>query len=683
MMVADVVWAHLSLNGSFQAGNVQDLPYLVQYVLFAMAVAEERRRLAQGDADTFDHSSGSVSALPYVAVVGGYALFIGAALNELTRELLPVAAGAVVLTALIIAKQIMALRENARLDLERTMLAGEKRFKSLIQHASDVVSIIDGHWQVRFASPSAAQILGYPAASLVGRSVLDLMHPDDLADATQRLKDLIRRPGEIITARWRLRHHEGHWVQTDTTATNLIGDENIRGLVLASRDITERVSMETRLTHQAFHDPLTGLANRTLFQHRIGEALARRRADGGIVAVLFIDLDKFKDANDGYGHAFGDAILRAAGERIVSGLRRFDTAARLGGDEFAVLIDDPSGVTDPVGISERLAHTFHAPVRIEGRDIVVTASIGVAVATNDHGADELQRDADLAMYLAKGRGRGQAATFEPSLHAALVSRLELQADLEEAATRGELRLVYQPLHALDSHQLVGAEAFIRWHHPARGVIPPDVFIPIAEETGLILPMGRWVLEQACADARRWMRDEPGHPPVRLSINVSGRQVAESSLADDVERALRSSGLEGSRLVLELPESILLDHTPTTLAVIGEIRRLGIHIAIDDFGTGYSSLSYLQRLPIDELKIDRSFVERLATDRGTAALTRAIVAIASTLSLRTVAEGIQTAEDAEHLRQLGCQWGQGFFFSRPMPIDEFELYTRRCRIISAA
>jgi diguanylate cyclase (GGDEF)-like protein/PAS domain S-box-containing protein len=683
MMIGDLVWAQLSLAGAFEAGSVQDLLYLLQYVFFATAIAEERHRLRGRETPDDDAAPGSFSALPYVAVFGGYALFVSVAWEQFRADTLPIALGAVTLTLLVVLRQIVALKETARLDRERTLLAGEKRFKSLVQHASDVVSIIDAQGNVRFATPSAARMFGYAASTLIGRAALDLVHPADAAEVTQQLQDLAAHPGKVITGRWRIQHRDGRWIQTDNTATNLLADENIRGLVLATRDVTERVSLETKLTHQAYHDPLTGLANRVLFQHRLEQALTRRDGDRGVLAVLFIDLDKFKDVNDRYGHGFGDAVLRAAAHRIRSVLRSSDTAARLGGDEFAVLLDDPTGQIHPPAMAERIAREFNASVRIEGRDVLIPVSVGVALASPGQPADEILRNADLAMYLAKSRGRGQAAAFEPALHQALIDRLELQADLRNAVANNELTLAYQPLHALDGHVLVGAEALMRWSHPTRGAIPPDIFIPIAEESGLIVSMGRWALHRACADASRWLSGDPASPPVRLSVNLSARQLRDPALFDDVIAALRLGRLEASRLVLELTESILLDHTQEALAMIHRLKTLGVRIAIDDFGTGYSSLSYLRRLPIDELKIDRSFVERMEMDAGTAAVTRAIIAMAAELGLETVAEGIQSLEAANQLQRFGCEIGQGFFFSAAMPPEEFGLYAHRSRMVTAA
>ena len=682
MLFADVVWADQSLSGEYEAGHVQDLFYLVQYVAFAVAVAEERRRLRHGPVADLRPAPGAFTPLPYVAVFGGYALLVGVTWGKLNPDALPLVVGAVLLTMLVVARQIVALKENMRLDHERSLLAGEKRFKSLVQHASDVVSIIDTDWKIRFASPSVVATLGYVPASLLGRSAVDLVHPDDVPDLKARLKYVLGEPNRTVIGHWRIRHGNGHWVQMDNTATNLLGDENIRGLVLTSRDITERVTLEAQLTHQAYHDSLTGLANRALFQKRLNEALDRFRLGGRVLAVLLIDLDEFKGVNDTYGHAFGDEVLRLSAGRILSSVRGEDTAARLGGDEFCILLEGVKDEVDPFGIANRLAQAFLPPFGVEGHEIVATASVGVALAAGEQTAEELQRNADLAMYLSKSRGRGRAEMFQPSLHAALVDKLELQADLRQALASDQLTVFYQPIHDLETGTVAGCEALIRWMHPTRGLIQPGIFVPIAEETGQIGEIGLWTLTRACREFRQATSWIDGSA-LRLSVNLSGRQLQLPTLVDDVQQALVDSALAPGQLVLELTESMLLDQMDIAVRVMDRLRVLGIGLAIDDFGTGYSSLSYLQRLPIDVLKIDRTFVEQLGSDPGAAAVTRAILAMASTMSLRTVAEGVETAEQIAHLRQLGCHFGQGFFYGRPMTASDFEAHLRRRAITVAA
>jgi diguanylate cyclase (GGDEF)-like protein/PAS domain S-box-containing protein len=681
-LIADVIRAHSTLPGAYRAGTMQDVPYMMQYVLFAAALALEERRLRTHAADDDDPRPGPFQSLPHVSLVGGYTLMIVVAWDHRAGELAPLIVGATLLTVFVVIRQIVVLRDNVRLQRERTLLASDARFKSLVTRSSDIVSIMDADGTMMYVSPSATSTLGYNTSQLLGRPFVELVHPDDLPDATGRLREILVDPRRVMTARWRIRHCDETWIQTENICTNLLSEANIRGLVVNTRDISGHIALEAQLTHQAFHDPLTGLANRPLFLDRVHHALSRRRGNFDTLGVLFIDLDHFKTVNDSLGHAIGDALLKAAAERLHVCLRAFDTAARLGGDEFAVLVDDTQRHEQVLSVGERIARAFQMPFMIEGREVTISASVGVALPTADQSAEDLLRNADLAMYLAKSRGRRQAAMFDPAMHAAVSSRLELQTDLKHALDRGQLSIVYQPIHALETQALVGAEALLRWSHPTRGSIPPRVFVPIAEETGLIVAIGRWVLQRACLDARDWQL-ALGRVPLRVSVNLSSRQIVEATLFDDVQGALITSGLTPGMLMLELTESVLVERTDQALAIMNQLRSQGVRLAIDDFGTGYSSLSYLQKLPIDTLKIDQSFVDRLGHDTSAVALTRAIIALGQSLALTTVAEGIEDAHQAEELRKLGCHFGQGFFYGAPMTSKELEAYARRRRAMSAA
>jgi diguanylate cyclase (GGDEF)-like protein/PAS domain S-box-containing protein len=680
-LAGDVIRVHAAPTGALAAGGPQDLFYLAQYLLLAVALDAEQRRLEAPAAES-DSGPRPVGALPHVALLCGYVLVLVAAWSGSDRHTFQLTIGAIVLTLLTALRQMISARESLLLQRERVVLSGEARFRSLVQHASDVLSIVDVGGTVSFASPSAESILGHTPASLVGTSILALLHPDDAIDASRRFEEVLDT-GRAATGRWRVQRKDGTWIQTDNICTNLIDDENVRGLVLNTRDISERCALEAQLVHQAFHDPLTGLANRALFLDRVRHAMARRLHGSDGLGVLFIDLDQFKTVNDSLGHQVGDLLLRGVSERLSSGLRSFDTIARLGGDEFAVLIDDAEGDDGVMVIADRVGQALRDPFILEGREVVTLASIGVALVTAEQSAEDLLRNADLAMYLAKNRGGGQTALFEPEMHAAMLNRLELQADLRRALDRGEFSLVYQPVHALETQALVGVEALLRWAHPTRGSVPPNVFIPIAEQTGMIVPIGKWVIDQACRDAHEWRVHLADRAPQSLAVNISGRQIPDPALFDDIQAALTRSELPANALVLELTESILLTHTDQTLSVMHRLKDIGVGLALDDFGTGYSSLSYLQRLPIDVLKIDRAFVERLETDASASALTRAIVGLGKTLSLQTVAEGVENRTQAELLRHLGCDHGQGFLYGMPMPARELERYARRVRKFVAA
>jgi len=419
------------------------------------------------------------------------------------------------------------------------------------------------------------------------------------------------------------------------------------------------------MVHQALHDALTGLPNRVLFRDRLEHALARAGRGGGSVAVLFLDLDRFKTVNDSLGHAAGDELLCRVGERIGSCMRTADTAARLGGDEFAVLIEDLTSTREAVRVAERIIQALAEPLPVAGREVYVGASIGVATGT--HGAEDLLRDADVAMYRAKSQGKGRYALFEEGMQAEVVDRLELEGDLQRAVDRGELEVFYQPIISLAGGAMAGHEALVRWRHPTRGLLGPGAFVPVAEETGLIMPIGRFVLREACRQAAVWQAETAR--PLTINVNLSGRQLEDPSLVEQVTGILRETGLPPSRLVLEITETVLMQDTEATIERLRALRALGLRLAIDDFGTGYSSLRYLNRFPLDVLKMAKPFVDGLGTRQEDPALARAIVDLGGNLGLQVVAEGIEGSGQLAQLQALGCPLGQGYWFARPMPAGE--------------
>jgi diguanylate cyclase (GGDEF)-like protein len=442
----------------------------------------------------------------------------------------------------------------------------------------------------------------------------------------------------------------------------------VKGIVLTAHDVTDRRQLQDRLTHQAFHDALTGLPNRVLLVDHVAHALERSKRSGADVTLLFLDLDDFKTINDSLGHSAGDELLVEIGERLRHGLRSADTPSRLGGDEFALLLEDAQGIEGAGRAAERLLEHLARPITLGETDVQIRASIGIAVAQPGQTPDELLRNADVAMYWAKRRGGHGYQLFEPQMHEAAITRLELKSDLARAFAADELTLVYQPIVDLQDDETVALEALLRWTHPARGPISPAEFVPLAEETGLINDIGRWVIRQACRDLRHWQVSIPGRARLSANVNLSARQVLQPSFREDVLQILVDTGVEPTDLVLEITESTLLEDVEGVSARLAELREIGIRIAIDDFGTGFSSLGYLQRFPVDELKIAKEFVDEVVDPRR-ARLVEAIVTLARSLDLRTVAEGIEHEQQGERLRQLGCELGQGYLFSRPVPAGE--------------
>ena len=435
--------------------------------------------------------------------------------------------------------------------------------------------------------------------------------------------------------------------------------------------------MVAAVQHQAFHDSLTGLANRALLLDRLDHALRRaRREAGSSVAVLFVDLDRFKVVNDSLGHTAGDELLAAAARRIDSCVRDVDTAARLGGDEFAILLEYTEGNVNTEFIVDRVLDALRAPFDIAGHKMTVGATIGIAVSRSGReSATELLRNADLAMYQAKGAGGGTKALFEPKMYEVVVERLSVQGELDRAIQNHEFVLHYQPVVDLETEEITGVEALVRWEHPIRGLIPPLDFIPLAEETGQIVAIGRWVLHEAVRQANEWRHLRPPGSPLTVSFNLSPRELQRVGLVDDLRDALHGTGLDPACIVVELTESILLQDTEATLERLNEIKQLGVRLAIDDFGTGYSSLGYLRRFPIDILKVDRSFIDGIGRNGEASALAAAVVDIGRTLRLDTVAEGIEEDRQLVGLRQMRCKLGQGYLFSKPVTACELEQLLR--------
>jgi diguanylate cyclase (GGDEF)-like protein/PAS domain S-box-containing protein len=462
-------------------------------------------------------------------------------------------------------------------------------------------------------------------------------------------------------------------VQSMAPRTFDAGDVDfLQALANVLADAIERQAIEDAIRERAVHDPLTGLPNRVLFVDRLEHALARLGRSESLCAILFLDLDHFKLVNDSLGHHVGDELLTAAAPRLRQAVRASDTVARFGGDEFGILIEDIASEHDAIDTAERIAAIFARPFVLSGSEHFVTTSIGIALARGGERADELIRDADSAMYRAKERGRARYEVFDEGMRGRAIERLRVENDLRRALARGELRLEYQPVVSLQNLSIVGVEALLRWRHPDRGEIPPSEFIPIAEENGLIEPIGRWVLEQACRQAAEWYAARPDAAPLTMSVNLSAVQVTRRSLPDTVASILRSTGLDPACLSLEITETVMVRDAEGLGEVLQALKSLGVRLVLDDFGTGYSSLSYLTRLPLDVLKVDRSFVDGLGSEPRDTAITETIIAMSRALSLDVVAEGVETDAHVRELSRLGCGLAQGFHFSRAVPAEEISV-----------
>ena len=582
-----------------------------------------------------------------------------------------------------LSSQVALALESAALTEDLLRRQSEARFSSLVQNSSDVVMVVDADSTVRWVSPSVERVLGYAATELDDTKLTTVVHAEDKAGVLQFLMNG-GREGDTHPAltEFRMRHQEGFWVHVETLRTNLLHDPNVGGLVLNTRDVSERKAFEEQLAHQAFHDAITGLANRALFKDRVEHALERQVRDDRPVSVLFMDLDDFKTINDSLGHAAGDQMLTEVGERLKNCLRAADTAARLGGDEFAILLEDGGEGLGAADVAARILESLDGPFHLEGKQVFCRASIGIATADQDHegpgGAEELLRNADVAMYMAKESGKNRYQIFEPAMHDTALKRLELKADLQRALDNGEFILHYQPVIELETGEISGLEALLRWQHPQRGLVPPLDFIPLAEETGLIVQIGNWVLLEATRQAKALQERYPLNQPLHMAVNLSARQLQRPEIVSEVAEALMRSGLTAGSLVLEITESVMMQDIELSVQRLTELKEIGVKLAVDDFGTGYSSLNYIQQFPVDILKVDKSFIDAFNTDARKSALTATIIKLAADLELRPVAEGIERADQLEQLLQLHCDLGQGFYFAKPLPMDGIDdlLTTRR-------
>jgi diguanylate cyclase (GGDEF)-like protein/PAS domain S-box-containing protein len=669
MFVGDIAWSLAKVRGYYLPGDFQDVMYLVCYVPLAAAGRAQLRSLAAPAPATSNNSDGLARALPYAAMLAAFLVLVYLSRGAIAGPANVMTMIVFALTLLLMVRQSVVLRADA---LARERLAArrvEDRYASLIANASDVIMIVEPDGVLRFASPASERTLGLKPAEITGRSLPELWAGEDAEKLRAFLAEVAATPtGTVGPVELRVERGAKSYV-VETVGSNLTGDPAVSGLALNFRDISERKALEEQLRQLAFHDPLTLLANRNLFRDRVQHALTLAQCGHNCVAVLFLDLDNFKNINDSLGHDAGDRLLQAVAQRIVQTTRASDTVARLGGDEFAVLMEGIERLSEIGRIADSLIETLNLPFALDGREVRVGASVGVAISAAEAGAEALLSNADIAMYHAKAAGKNRHVTFQPQMQAMLHERLRLEADISRALANQEFFLEYQPIVDLGTRSLLGVEALVRWRHPEAGVLMPGRFIQVVEECGHVARLGRWVLRQACRDMCSWRRSIAGGAGLRLAVNISGRHLQHGELSHDVAQALAESGLEPGNLVIELTESTIMSNTDANLERFHRLKALGVRLAIDDFGTGYSSLSYLHRFPIDILKIDRSFVSSLTNSDNGPELARAVVTLGETLGLETVAEGIELEPQVAALLALGCVAGQGFLFARASSLEQ--------------
>ena len=563
---------------------------------------------------------------------------------------------------------------SARKQAEEALRQAHERFLSAFENAPIGMAMTDLEGRIVSANPAMARIVGRSADDLSGMSVHSLTHPDDREASEAEMRRLVADAVDGYRIEKRYCHADGHdiWV---SVSVSCVHDEDGKPSYLIGQveDVTERRALRERLAYAAIHDPLTSLPNRVLFMDRLETSLSRANRHGRQVAVLFLDLDRFKLVNDGMGHAAGDRLLEIVAERLEQVMRPSDTVARFGGDEFVVLCDEIADEAVAVQMAERLTDTLRLPFALAEGEVFVSASLGVALSGGDRdSAASLLRDADTAMYMAKERGRARIEVFDPKSHGMVLDKIRIRNELHGALERGEFRVYYQPIVELRTGRVPGVEALLRWQHPERGLLHPGEFLAMAEENGLISPIGAWVLEQSCRQAVAWDAERrvagSRGDPMSVSVNLSPRQLIEPNFVDDVASIVAATEIAPQSVWLEITEGALAADTETTLGVLRRLRALGLRLAIDDFGTGYASLGYLKSFPVELLKIDRSFVVGLGTGKEDATIVRSVIDLARSLGLECVAEGIERPQQLEELRALGCSYVQGFLLGVPLPAD---------------
>ena len=581
---------------------------------------------------------------------------------------------AVSLTAPILVAVYLAYRpyiEAARrhvLELQRS----EARFRSAFDHSAIGMAVVDVHGRWLRVNQSLCKMLGYTEQELKTLNFRALIHPDDLSQALKHVNLLLEGKMPAFQMEKRYIHKSGTtvWVLWSASLARE-GESQSARLIFQVQDITERQHAKEQLVRDAFHDSLTGLPNRALFMQHLKLALDQvKRGEERPFAVLFMDLDRFKIINDSLGHMIGDQLLVGTARRLESCLRPGDRVARLGGDEFTLLVRNITDVSDATGVAERIRQELTRPFNLNGQEVFTTVSVGIAHnAIGYEQPEDMLRDADTAMYRAKELGKARHEVFDKAMHSQTRGRLQMETDLRRAVENKEFSVHYQPIVALENGKLRGFEALIRWEHPEQGMISPGRFIPIAEDTGLIVEIGHWVLHESCRQLREWQVRYPQYSALQVSVNLSGKQFLQPDLIEQIKTILRQTQLDPRNLKLEITETVVMENVEVATNMLRQMRALGIELSIDDFGTGYSSLSYLHRFPLNTLKVDRSFVTQMKGNNENTEIVRTIVTLARTLGMDVIAEGVETPEQLAQLRTLDCKYGQGYFFSKPRPAKE--------------
>jgi diguanylate cyclase (GGDEF)-like protein/PAS domain S-box-containing protein len=660
---ADLGFLLLTVSGTFSAWL--DVGWMLGAVLMARAAWRRPAPVTvESEADSVDAGNGlGRVAIAIVPLMVPPVLGLLDHLRGRSGDSLEAVIGMGVLLTLAFARTARLLRSERAAKAEARK--SHRHYACLAANSSDAVAVVDADGRLMNESPQLAALVGFEGLTK-GVDASRLLAPVDSDELTALFARVTANPGEVLDTELQIENHSGGRLWLGARMVNMLDDPDVEGVILALHDISDRKRVERDLSHQAFHDGLTGLPNRALFRDRVEHALRRTSRTGLDPAALYLDLDGFKNVNDSLGHDAGDELLRLASTRLLTAVRSADTVARLGGDEFAILIEQsPNALDEATSVADRVLQALTLPFDINGTRITISASIGIAVSDGSCSGDDLVRNADIAMYKAKVAGKAQWMTYDPGMHAAAMERLQLETDLEQALAGNQFRLVYQPVVRLETQEIVGFEALLRWHHPTLGLIVPDKFIPIAEESGAIVPIGQWVLRTACELAARWQLEYPRDRPLTMAVNLSARQLAADDLVEQVAEAVAHVGLDPTTLVLEMTETALIHDAAVAARRLHELRHLGVRLAIDDFGTGYSSLSYLRQFPVDILKIDRSFINTITDRTKIPAIVRGLLDLGRTLELETVAEGVEDDIQRDSLRDENCELAQGYLFARPL------------------